>query len=102
MAPPALIALHFNTEFSKSILSPCHRSKGVRPSGYTFYSAACGVAVGENYIISGGHSWQDYDDALQTVAEYSQTGFVRYLPSMIQGRYLHACSSFMNGNGETV
>merc|ERR1712154_542688 len=40
--------------------------------------------------------------ALKTVAEYSQTGFVRYLPNMNQGRYHHACSSFVNGNGETV
>ena len=77
---------------------------GVRASGYTFYSAACGVAVGENYIISGGLSYSKSEDdrALETVAEYSQTGFVRYLPNMIQGRYYHACSYFINGNGETV
>ena len=60
------------------------------------------MAIGENYIVTGGFKFSDDDRALQTVAEYSQTGFVRYLPNMIEGRYLHACSYFINGNGETV
>ena len=58
--------------------------------------------MGENYIITGGWSESEHERALHTVAEYSQTGFVRYLPNMIQGRYLHACSYFINGDGETV
>ena len=67
---------------------------------YTSYRAACGVAVGDSFIISGGKKEKD-DHALHTVAEYSQTGFVRYLPNMIQGRYRHACS-YYNRDGETV
>ena len=66
------------------------------------YRYACGVAVGENYIITGGYEPSEDDNALKTVAEYSQTGFVRYLPNMIQRRYRHACSYFTNENGEKV
>ena len=58
------------------------------------------MGVGENFIITGGHAQDNY--ALETVAEYSQTGFVRYLPNMIQRRYGHACSYFTNENGEKV
>ena len=60
------------------------------------------MEVGDHYIVTGGWESSEDDRALETVAEYSQTGFVRYLPNMIQGRYLHACSYFKNGNGETV
>ena len=60
------------------------------------------MAVGENYIITGGVSYSEDDWALNAVAEYSQTGFVRYLPNMIQGRYQHACSYFTNENEEKV
>ena len=56
------------------------------------YRHACGVGVGENYIITGGYDTSEDDNALETVAEYSQTGFVRYLPNMIQRRCSHACS----------
>ena len=56
----------------------------------------------EKFIITGGYEGSEPDWALETVAEYSQTGFVRYLPNMIQGRFHHACSSFVNSNGDTV
>ena len=66
------------------------------------YRDACGVEVGDHYMVTGGFEPSLDDKALDTVAEYSQTGFVRYLPNMMQGRYSHACSSFINGDGETV
>ena len=40
--------------------------------------------------------------ALTTVANYSQSGLVDYLPSLNVGRYWHACSSFISDSGETV
>ena len=61
------------------------------------YRYACGVEVGDHYIVTGGVEPSEDDEALETVAEYSQTGLVRYLPNMIQGRYRHACSYFING-----
>ena len=66
------------------------------------YRHACGVGVGENFIITGGFEPSEDDNALDTVAEYSQTGLVRYLPNMIQGRFQHACSYFTNDNLKTV
>ena len=67
-----------------------------------FYRHACGVGVADNYIVTGGYEPSEADSTLDTVAEYSQTGFVRYLPNMIQGRYQHACSYFTNDNEKTV
>ena len=60
------------------------------------------MGVGDKFIVTGGYHPSEADWALDTVAEYSQTGFVRYLPNMIQRRYGHACSYFTNENGETV
>ena len=60
------------------------------------------MEVRENFIATGGSSYSEADKASHTVAEYSQTGFVRYLPNMIQGRYQHACSYFTNENEEKV
>ena len=44
----------------------------------------------------------DFDYALSTVANYSQSGLVEYLPSLNQRRAGHACSSFVSDSGETV
>ena len=60
------------------------------------------MELDEKFIVMGGYEYSKPDNTLKTVAEYSQTGFVRYLPNLIQGRFNHACSSFVNGNGETV
>jgi len=60
------------------------------------------VEVGQSFYVTGGWLRSAPDSALKTVAEYSQTGFVRYMPDLIQRRFHHACSSFINGNGETV
>ena len=60
------------------------------------------MELDEKFVVTGGYNSSEPDNALETVAEYSQAGFVRYLPNMIQGRYRHACSSFINVNGETV
>ena len=58
--------------------------------------------MGDHYIVTGG--WDRYapERALNTVAKYSQSGLVDYLPSLNVGRYWHACSSFISDSGETV
>ena len=38
----------------------------------------------------------------KTVAEYSQSGFVKYLTPMNTARMGHACSKFVTENGDTV
>jgi len=63
---------------------------------------ACGMEVGDHYIVTGGYARDAPDWALNTVAKYSQSGLVDYLPSLNQRRYAHACSSFISDSGETV
>ena len=40
--------------------------------------------------------------SLQRVTQYSLTGEVTYLDDLQQGRYYHACTSFIDDNGDTV
>ena len=53
-------------------------------------------------MVTGGYDDSAPEDALDTVAKYSQSGLVEYLPSLNQRRYNHACSSFISDGGETV
>ena len=39
---------------------------------------------------------------MKTVAEFTETGQVTYLPDLQEGRYWHACSKFVDDSGETV
>jgi len=64
--------------------------------------AACGIEVGDHYIVTGGHDYDAPEQALNTVAKYSQSGLVDYLRSLNTRRYGHACSSFISDSGETV
>ena len=62
--------------------------------------AACGIEVGDEFIVTGGNDGSG--NALVTVAKYSQSGFLQYLPSLNQKRDNHACSSFISDSGDTV
>ena len=53
-------------------------------------------------MVTGGEDESAPEDALATVAKYSQSGLVEYLPDLNQRRYVHACSSFISDSGETV
>ena len=69
----------------------------------TFHcSRACGTEVGDHYIVTGGFDDTAPESTLTTVAKYSQSGLVEYLPSLNQRRQDHACSSFISDDGETV
>lgn len=63
-------------------------------------NGACGIEVGDHYVVTGGYDGPER--ALSTVANYSQSGLVEYLPSLNQRRLGHACSSFISDSGETV
>ena len=58
--------------------------------------------MGDHYVVTGGNDDRAPQWALSTVAKYSQSGLVEYLPSLNQGRFIHACSSFVSESGETV
>jgi len=64
--------------------------------------SACGIEVRDHYIVTGGYDYDAPEEALKTVAKYSQSGLVDYLPSLNQRRFQHACSSFISDSGETV
>ena len=49
-----------------------------------------------NFIVTGGL------DRKKTVAEFTETGQVTYLPDLQEGRYDHACSKVVAENGGTV
>ena len=65
---------------------------------------ACGIVVGDRYIVTGGMDTSASGEwkALDTVANYSQSGQVEYLPSLNQKRFGHACSSYISNSGENV
>ena len=60
---------------------------------------ACGVEFGDDFIVTGG---VNKSDNLNTVALYSQSGFVRWLAPMNQARRAHACTKFVTDTGDTV
>ena len=60
------------------------------------------MELGDHYIVTGGYDSEAPERALNTVAKYSQSGLVDYLPSLNTRRYDHACSSFISDSGETV
>jgi len=59
-------------------------------------SYSCGIDLGDSFIVTGG-----YEDRV-TVAQFSQTGFVKYLGNLNQGRRGHACSKFVDDSGKTA
>ena len=81
--------------------SPCHMIQGncvllKMPSNLFYCSYACGIDLGDSYVVTGG------DYSLQTVAQYNLAGEVTYLADLQQGRAGHACTSFIDDNGVTV
>ena len=79
--------------------------KYYRVYDYQHYcSMACGIDLGDSYVVSGGADTSVHRLALQiqTVVQYSIQGKVTYLAKMNTGRYSHACSKYVNDNGETV
>ena len=51
-------------------------------------------------LLTGGKTMDNVD--VTRVTEYSETGFVRDLPELQQGRNHHGCSYFENAEGTKV
>ena len=62
----------------------------------TLFRYACGIEIDVKFVVTGGYTRQT------TVAEFTEAGAVRYLPSFKAGRYNHACPKFVNDDGDTV
>merc|ERR1719400_1602235 len=54
---------------------------------------ACAINLGSSVILTGGYSTS------RTVSEYNETGWVRDLSDLLQGRFSHGCSSYDNNDG---
>ena len=61
-----------------------------------YCSSACGIDLGDSYVVTGGLY------SLQRVAQYSLSGEVTYLADLQHRRWGHACTSFIDDNGVTV
>ena len=64
-----------------------------------YCSMACAINLGPSVLLTGG-AGGGY--SLTTVSEYNEAGHVRDLPSLLQGRYGHGCSSYENVDGSKV
>ena len=60
------------------------------------------MEIGGKYVVTGGANVSNLPAGIRTVAEYSQSGFVKYLTPMNTARRSHACTKFVTDNGETV
>ena len=60
------------------------------------FRQACGIELDDKFVITGGLY------SKTTVAQYTEAGAVSYLPSLKTERYDHACSKFVNKDGDTV
>ena len=60
--------------------------------------SACVINLGATMLVTGGGT----NDTFTRVTEYSESGYVRDLPSLNQPRYYHACASFENDLGTKV
>ena len=68
----------------------------------TAFRFACGVEMGNKFVVTGGMNYSSFYSGVSTVAEFSLSGFVRFLPEMKSGRRSHACSKFVTDSGHTV
>ena len=59
-----------------------------------FFSHACSIQEDDRVIITGGHSHT-------TVSVYDENGWHEDLPNLNEGRWGHACTSFVS-RGEKV
>ena len=70
---------------------------------------ACGIKTQDRFVITGGldRSYPGLDRAhprrnLKTVTRYRRTGQTETLAPLNVGRFLHACGSYLNDEGDNV
>ena len=62
----------------------------------TMLRLACGIELDDKFVVTGGLY------SKKKVAQYTEAGAVSYLQSLKTARYDHACSKFVNEDGDTV
>ena len=58
---------------------------------------ACAINLGSTVVITGGHGPSE-----KGVTQYSESGFLRDLPHLQQGRWKHGCSFYKDNEGTKV
>jgi len=79
-------------------------SNSTKPSWNLKYQtqSACGVEIDDTFIITGGFDWNAEDMALNSVVRYNSSGVSEVLPSLTEGRFFHACASYLNSDWKRV
>ena len=57
---------------------------------------SCSINTGSTVVVTGGIN------SRTRVSEYSETSFLRSLPSLQEGRWLHGCGYYDNSDGTKV
>lgn len=63
-------------------------------------SFACGVEMGDKFVVTGGMNHSSWYNGVSTVVEFSLSGSYRHLTEMNIGRRSHACSKFVTDSGD--
>lgn len=58
--------------------------------------SACGIEMDDKFVVTGGYN------SVEKVTEFTEAGAVKYMRNLKTGRYWHACSKFVNVDGDTV
>ena len=57
----------------------------------------------DKFVVTGGsRSRKMRSRSIKKVAEFTEAGAVTYMRNLKTGRYHHACSKFVNDDGDTV
>ena len=67
-----------------------------------FCRQACGIDLGDRYVVTGGYEKKGKGRTKQKVVQYSVTGDLTLLPDLKTGRHAHACSKYSDDDGKTV
>ena len=61
-----------------------------------YCSSACGIDLGDSYVVTGG------EYSKKRVTQYSETGEVTFLANLTTGRWAHACGKYLGDKGDQV
>ena len=65
-----------------------------------FFSSACAIELEDTVVVTGG--WSLFTGPFATVQVYTISGPQQQLPSLMTGRYQHACAHFVDSENSVV
>ena len=72
---------------------------GLQKSRLLISRNACGIEMDDKFVVTGGESG---GGRKKKVAVFTEAGAVTYMRNLKTGRFWHACSKFVNDDGDTV